>query len=306
MRCIVTGGAGFIGSHICDQLVQEGHEVLVVDDFSSGKKENINPKAELLEADINIPEYLTTIKQYQPEIIFHLAAQISVRKSVADPIFDAQTNILGTVRLAQTAIECGTKKFIFASTGGAIYGEQNTFPATENHSISPESPYGLSKYCAENYLNYLHRKQNLPYIILRFANIYGPRQDPHGEAGVVAIFSQRMLANETPRINGNGLQTRDFVYVGDVAHAALLSLQSDVDQGIFNIGTGIETNIKTLANEIKTQSSYGGEILYGPALPGEQERSVISHQLAQETLGWSPQTSLPQGLAHTVNWFAQH
>jgi UDP-glucose 4-epimerase len=306
MRCIVTGGAGFIGSHISDRLIQAEHEVLVVDNFSSGKQENINAKADVLDADINDAKSLSTLIKYQPEIIFHLAAQISVRKSVADPIFDAQTNILGTVRLAQMAIDCATKKFIFASTGGAIYGEQNTFPATEDHSISPESPYGLSKYCAENYLNYLHRKENLPYIILRFANIYGPRQDPHGEAGVVAIFSQLMLANETPRINGDGLQTRDFVYVGDVAHAALLALQSDVCQGVFNLGTGTETDIKTLANEIKIQAAYQGEILYGPALPGEQERSVISHHLAQETLGWTPQTSLAQGLVQTLKWFAKH
>ena len=305
MRCIVTGGAGFIGSHISDRLIQAEHEVLVVDNFSSGKQENINTKADVLDADINDTKSLSTLIKYKPEIIFHLAAQISVRESVADPVFDAQTNILGTVRLAQMALDCGAKKFIFASTGGAIYGEQNAFPATEDHAISPESPYGLSKYCAENYLNYLHRKENLPHIILRFANIYGPRQDPHGEAGVVAIFCQRMLAHESPRINGDGLQTRDFVYVGDVAHAALLALQSDVCQGVFNIGTGTETNIKTLANQIKTIAAYQDEILYGPPLPGEQTRSVISHHLAQQTLGWTPQTSLAQGLEHTLKWFAK-
>ena len=303
MRCIVTGGAGFIGSHISNQLIVNGHNVMVVDNFSSGKQENIPDGAKLCEADINDFESLKPLVDYQPEAIVHLAAQISVRKSVENPVFDGQTNILGTVHLAQIGLECNVKKFIFTSTGGAIYGEQSQFPATEDHPVCPESPYGLSKYCAEQYLDYLHRKESLNYIVLRFANIYGPRQDPHGEAGVVAIFTKRMLANNTPRINGDGEQTRDFVYVEDAAQAAVETLESPVQKGVFNIGTGIETNINTLALEIQKHAKYQGDIVHGPAMPGEQRRSVICSDLAKTTFDWAPNTSLSTGLAKTVDWF---
>ena len=305
MRCIVTGGAGFIGSHLATRLIKAKHEVLVVDNLSTGKTENIPAAAEFLEADINNVESLASIKGFNPDVIFHLAAQISVRNSVADPTYDGQTNILGTLNMAQIGISCAIQKFIFISTGGAIYGEQQSFPADENHPVAPESPYGLSKYCAEKYLNYLYRKEQLPYLVLRLANIYGPRQDPHGEAGVVAIFSQRMLANETPRINGDGLQTRDFVYVGDVAAAALCALKSNIDNGVFNIGTGKETDINTLAAIIQKHAAYTGEITHGPELPGEQKRSVIASSLAEKQLNWRPQTDLDAGLAKTVAWFKQ-
>ena len=290
---------------MADQLIKAKHDVLVVDNLLTGKMENVPSAAELLEADINNIDSLANIKAFAPDVIFHLAAQISVRNSVADPVYDGQTNILGTLNMAQIGISCGIQKFIFISTGGAIYGEQEKFPADENHPVAPESPYGLSKYCAEKYLNYLHRKCQLPYAVLRLANIYGPRQDPHGEAGVVAIFCQRMLAKETPRINGDGLQTRDFVYVGDVANAALLTLDSDMNNGVFNIGTGKETDINTLATIIQKHAAYTGEIERGPALPGEQKRSVISSSLAEKHLHWQPETDLDAGLATTVAWFKQ-
>jgi len=217
MKVLVTGGAGFIGSHVCDMFLSKGHDVLVVDDLSSGRLENLDPRVRFFKHDIRSPEAATLIRDEKPEAIAHLAAQMDVRRSVADPRFDADVNIGGFLNLLEAATKAGTKRVIFSSTGGAIYGEQDTFPATESHPNRPCSPYGVSKASGELYLNYYRQEHKLSYAALRYANVYGPRQNPHGEAGVVAIFCDRLLKGQTCTIYGDGGQTRDFVYVGDVA-----------------------------------------------------------------------------------------
>ena len=251
MRILVTGGAGFIGSHVVDAYVQAGHDVLVVDNLSTGKRENLPVQARFVEADIQDPAVRQLIVLEKIEIVSHHAAQMDVRRSVADPLYDARVNILGMLNVLEGAREAHVKKFIFASSGGAIYGEQEAFPAAEEHPTAPISPYGVSKRAGEHYLYFYRVEYGLPSIALRYANIYGPRQDPHGEAGVVAIFTQRLLAGEQPVINGDGKQTRDYVFVGDVAQANLAALQVDYD-GPLNIGTGSETTV----NQLFTLSAY--------------------------------------------------
>ncbi|MBI3399622.1 MAG: SDR family oxidoreductase [Deltaproteobacteria bacterium] len=302
MRILVTGGAGFIGSHIVDAYLQEGHEVTVVDDLSTGKKENINPNARFFKADI-YAEYIENIfKQGRFDVINHHAAQIDVRKSVADPVFDARVNILGLLNLLQTCMKYGVKKFIFASTGGAIYGEQKEFPAQESHPTQPLSPYGIAKLAGEHYLFFYKKAYGLHSTILRYANVYGPRQDPHGEAGVVAIFAQKLLKGEQPVINGDGMQTRDFVYVGDVVRANILSLSCNEGE-VFNIGTGKETTIHQLFKALVNSTGVRFQEKYGPPKSGEQKRSVIDFTKANKKLGWSPIISCEDGLRKTVDYF---
>ncbi len=303
MRTLVTGGAGFIGSHIVDSLVDQGHDVVVVDDLSRGRRENLSAKAELAQVSITTPEVEQVITEYRPEAVFHLAAQIDVRRSVADPAFDAEANVGGTVRVASSAARAGCKVFVLASTGGAIYGEQESFPADETHVTKSESPYGVSKLCSEVYLGYFQRAQGMRCVALRYSNVYGPRQDPHGEAGVVAIFAQRMLRGEAPTINGDGAQTRDYVYVGDVARANIAALQNAHARGAYNIGTGVETSVTELARNIAEAARYNGKILHAPAKPGEQMRSVLDATRAKRELAWAPGVSLSDGLAQTVEWF---
>ncbi|MFC1610802.1 NAD-dependent epimerase/dehydratase family protein [Myxococcota bacterium] len=305
MRTVVTGGAGFIGSHIADALVAMGCEVLVIDDLSTGKRENVPDAASFALVSITSSEVERIIGDFRPGAVFHLAAQMDVRRSVADPVFDARTNIEGTVRVVSAAARSGVEKIFFASTGGAIYGEQETFPAAEDHPIRGESPYGVSKRCAELYLDYFSRTSRMRAVLLRFANVYGPRQDPHGEAGVVAIFCEKMLANQTPTINGDGEQTRDYVYVEDVVRANLLALRHDAARGPINIGTGVETSVKELAGGLAAAAGYDGEIQYGPAQPGEQRRSVLDIRRAAEVLHWEPQTGLTEGLQKTAAWFRE-
>lgn len=305
MKVLVTGGAGFIGSHVADTLLAAGHQVTVVDDLSTGHRANIPDAAEFIRLDIRSEQFSELIERRRPPVIFHLAAQMDVRRSVADPVFDADVNVLGTVRLLQAARRAGTGKVIFSSTGGAIYGEQQSFPADESHPCRPESPYGLAKLCAEHYLDYFSRSGGPAYVALRYGNVYGPRQDPHGEAGVVAIFTGAMLEGRTPVINGDGRQTRDFVYVGDVARANLLAMEKDC-RGVFNIGTGTESNISELASLLQRATGYKGEIRNGTAQPGEQRRSCIDPSLARQVLAWQPEIPLDRGLAHTVEYFRNH
>jgi len=305
MRTLVTGGAGFIGSHLADGACARGHEVLIVDDLSRGTKENLPERAQFLQLDITQPEAISALRDFAPDAVFHFAAQMDVRHSVADPIFDAQVNVLGTIALARAAAESGCQLFAMASTGGAIYGEQSEYPASESHPCRSESPYGLSKLAGEQYLDYFGRTSGMRTAALRLANVYGPRQDPHGEAGVVAIFSQKMLAGEQPTIFGDGGQTRDYVYVGDVVAGYLSLLDRPEAAGSMNIGTGIETDVNELARIIGAAANYNGEPAYAPGKPGEQRRSVISHQLATERLGWTPRMDLQTGLQETVAWFAQ-
>lgn len=304
MRTIVTGGAGFIGSHLADALVAAGHRVLVLDDLSHGKRENVPKSAEFAQVDISQPETETVVAEFRPEAVFHHAAQMDVRKSVADPVFDAAINVNGTVRLVAASSRVGCQLFSMASTGGAIYGEQERFPADETHPTRSVSPYGISKLCGEMYLGYFQRAFDMRCVALRYGNVYGPRQDPHGEAGVVAIFSEKMLRGEVPTIFGDGAQTRDYVFVGDVVRANLAVLANSEAKGAYNIGTGVETSVTTLAEEIARAARYTGRINYANAKPGEQRRSVLDISRAREELSWEPTQSLTRGIETTVGWFA--
>ena len=300
MRILVTGGAGFIGSHLADAVLAAGHEVVVADNLSTGRAENVPAAAELARVDVTSAEIERLIVDFAPEAIFHLAAQASVRSSVADPAFDAEVNVVGTVRVGTAALRAGTRVLVLASSGGAVYGEQRDFPADEGHTTKPVSPYGVSKLCGEVYLGHFSRSGGLRAIALRFANVYGPRQDPRGEAGVVAIFCGNVLAGSPLTIYGDGKQTRDFVYVGDVVDANLKALAATGMRGSYNIGTGRETDINTLARLI---GGPGAEIRYEPPKPGEQMRSVIDCRRAEMELGWKPTVALEQGLGLTMGWF---
>ncbi|HHM24088.1 MAG TPA: SDR family oxidoreductase [Bacteroidetes bacterium] len=304
MTILVTGGAGFIGSNLVDAFLEKGHRVVVVDNLYMGQMENLNPEAKFYLMDIRSPELAKVFELEKIDVICHQAAQMDVRKSVEDPLFDADVNVRGTLNLLQQAVKHGIQRVLFASTGGAVYGEQDYFPADEEHPTRPCSPYGITKLAVEKYLYYYHEVFGLEYTILRYANVYGPRQNPHGEAGVVAIFISRMLAGEQPIINGDGKQTRDFVYVGDVVRANLLALEKGVTD-IFNVGTGIETDINTIFHEINKLIGKNFPEKHGPEKEGEQRRSVISYEKARRVLGWEPQVSLQEGLRRTVEYFRE-
>jgi UDP-glucose 4-epimerase len=301
---LITGGAGFIGSHIADLLIEEGYDVSIIDDLSNGKEENINPKATFYQLSILDKKLPDILKKEKIDVIIHHAAQISVRHSVKDPVFDMEINIKGSLLLLEHCIKHKIKKFVFASTGGALYGEQDYFPADEQHPTRPLSPYAVAKLSTEKYLFFFYKTYNLPYISLRYANVYGPRQDPFGEAGVVAIFAQKMLQGKHPIINGDGKQTRDFVFAHDIARANLLALKHDVI-GEINISTGIETSINQIFHEIKKSTSPNIPEKHGPPMPGEQLRSVISFEKAERLLGWKPTTPLTGGLSKTVAFFQE-
>jgi len=302
MRILVTGGAGFIGSHVVDAYVAAGHDVIVVDDLSTGKQKNRNPRARFIQADIQDPAVRRLIVKEQIEVLNHHAAQMDVRRSVADPLFDARINLLGLLNILEGAREAGVKKVIFASSGGTVYGEQEAFPASEEHPTRPISPYGVSKRAGEHYLYFYSVEYGIPYIALRYANVYGPRQDPHGEAGVVAIFTLRLLSGAQPLINGDGKQTRDYVFVRDVVQANLAALQVAYT-GPLNIGTGVEIDVNQLFAQLRALTNPSVPEVHGPAKPGEQRRSVLSWQRAAEVLGWRPETSLEDGLRQTVEYF---
>ena len=302
MKICVTGGAGFIGSNIVDAYVEAGHEVVILDNFSSGKWENVNPGAKVYELDINDENVEKIFFEEKFEVLNHHAAQMDVRVSVRDPKFDASTNILGGLNLYEAAKNSGVKKIIFASTGGAIYGEQDYFPADEDHPQRPYSPYGISKLANEKYLFYYRQVYGLNYVALRYTNVYGPRQNPHGEAGVIAIFASKMLEGGQPRINGDGEQTRDYVYVGDVVRANLLALGENAD-GIYNVATGIESSVNDLFRILKDETGSGCDEIHAPAQAGEQMRSVCSYGKIQRELGWKPAVGLKEGLQKTVRFF---
>lgn len=304
MKILVTGGAGFIGSHIVERYLAEGHEVVVLDNLTTGKPAQVPARAKLYTLDIRDTALAQVFREERIDCVNHQAAQVSVRHSVADPVLDGEINVIGSLNLLHHAIRHGVKKFIFASTGGAIYGEQAYFPADENHPLHPLSPYGVAKLSIEKYLFCFQQIYGITYTALRYANVYGPRQDPHGEAGVVAIFTQRLLHNQVPIINGDGEQTRDYVYVEDVAEANVLALHHDLS-GCFNVGTGKETTVNELYQKLKQLIGTPVEAVHGPAKEGEQRRSVLAYTLLQDKTGWSPQTQLEQGLAKTVDYFRQ-
>ncbi|MES0342176.1 MAG: NAD-dependent epimerase/dehydratase family protein [Candidatus Humimicrobiaceae bacterium] len=305
MKVLVTGGAGFIGSNVADGLIEEGYEVIVVDDLSNGREENISDKAVFYKVDIRDKKLEDVIKSEKPDIVIHNAAQLSVRVSVEDPLLDADINIIGGLNLINICQKNKVRKMIFASSGGTVYGDQSQFPADESHPTNPISPYGVAKLSTENYLYYFSKIHGLDYIALRYANIYGPRQDPHGEAGVVAIFSKKILAGEAPLINGDGLQTRDYTYVGDVVKVNIAAIKSDFT-GPVNIGTGVETDVVTLFNVLKDASGKDIEEIHGPAKTGEQKRSVLDNSLAKKLLGWEPEVSIEEGLKLTYKWFKEN
>ncbi|HVN67930.1 MAG TPA: NAD-dependent epimerase/dehydratase family protein [Candidatus Sulfotelmatobacter sp.] len=303
MKILVTGGAGFIGSNVVDAYLAAGHEVAVLDNLSTGKKENLNPKAAFFPVDLTDPRLTEAVADFAPETIAHLAAQIDVRKSVADPIFNAKVNELGTLNLLEAAVKAGVKKVIFSSTGGALYGEvTKKSGAAEDHPQAPISPYAITKRSVEMYLYAYRQLHGLDYIVLRYGNVFGPRQDPLGEAGVIAIFCGKMRAGEAPTIYGDGNQLRDYVYVGDVAAANLLALAKSGGQ-TFNIGTGKGTSVNQLFSLLKEIMKFPGEAKYAPARTGELFRSVLNVKQAKKELGWRPRCSVKKGLKLTLKWY---
>ncbi len=303
MKILVTGGAGFIASQIADEYINEGHQIFILDNLTTGFEKNINLKAQFIKEDICSSAIISLFEKEKFDVINHHAAQIDVRKSVNDPVFDANTNILGTINLLQASIKTGVKKFIFASTGGAIYGEQEYFPADEKHPTNPVSPYGITKLTIEKYLYFYRNEYGLKYSILRYANVYGPRQNPFGEAGVVAIFTNKLLRNENPVINGNGKQTRDYVFVEDVVKANLIAL-NDNSSEIYNVGTGTETSVNELFLKLNKVAGNKAEEKHGPAPKGEQLRSVISSAKLFNRFKWKPSIKIDEGLQKTFNFFS--
>jgi UDP-glucose 4-epimerase len=301
MRVLVTGGAGFIGGHSCRLLRERGHEVAALDDLSHGKRENVPEGVRLVVRDIRAADVLQGEK---PDAVLHLAAQMDVRKSVADPLFDASVNVLGTLNVLEGARRAGVKRFVFASSGGAIYGEQETFPASESHPRRPASPYGVSKLCAEEYVTHYALAHGMSTLSLRYANVYGPGQDPLGEAGVVAIFLHKMLGGQDPVINGDGEQTRDYVHVEDVARINCDALESSIG-GALNVGTRRETTVNELARLLAAACGFSGAIRHGPGKAGEQRRSSIDASAARAQLGWEPRIALEPGLAQTARSFQE-
>jgi UDP-glucose 4-epimerase len=299
----LTGGAGFIGSHITDRLLARGHEVAIVDDLSTGKRENIPKETQLYVRDIR-SGCAEVFQEFQPQALCHQAAQMDVRRSVREPDFDADVNVLGTIRLLQNCVRYGVERVVFASTGGAVYGEQREFPAPEDHLQCPVSPYGVSKLAGERYLHFYGVQYGISYSALRYANVYGPRQDPHGEAGVVAIFSGNLVAGRASKINGSGEQTRDYVYAGDVARANVLALEGEAPNGAYNIGTGIETSVNELYDQMCLLSGRKLPSERGPQLPGEQARSSVDPSKAARFLSWTPEVELSTGLKETLRFFA--
>lgn len=302
MNILVTGGAGFIGSNVVDEFIRLGHRVVVVDNLSTGRRALVNPDAAFVEMDIRDAQIGSVLKDHAIEVICHHAAQIDVRKSVSDPMYDAQVNIMGMLNLLEQARRGDVKKILFASTGGAIYGDQEYFPADEEHPLRPCSPYGIAKLSCEKYLHYYRLTYGLDYVALRYGNVYGPRQNPHGEAGVVAIFAKKLLAREQPVIHGPGGQTRDYVFVQDVVAANVAALTHPVSDQ-FNIGTGRETTVNELFHRLNKLCGNHAREVHGDAKAGEQQRSVLNCSRAKAALGWEPQFDLEEGLRRTVAYF---
>lgn len=301
-RVIVTGGAGFIGSHVVDAYLEMGCEVLVLDNLSTGKIENVNPGAKFLRVDIRSKEVEDIIKDFRPHLVNHHAAQINLRKSVEEPIYDADVNIMGLLNLMEAMRKCGVKRLIFSSTGGAIYGERDDLPCSEEHFPNPISPYGIAKFSCEMYIRFYEKVCGFKPAILRYGNVYGPRQDPSGEAGVIAIFLTKMLKGEDVVIFGDGNQTRDYIYVGDVVKINVLLLENE-RTGVYNVGTGRETSVNELYEMLKSITGIKVGVRYAPRREGELSRSALECRKAKLELNWTPSISLEEGLRLTYEWF---
>ena len=302
MKFLVTGGAGFIGSNIVDRLISEGNQVVVVDDLSTGKESNLNTEARFYKMDIRNPELASIFETEKPSYVCHHAAQVSVVRSTREPILDARLNIEGSLNVIELSRKHGVKKIIYASTGGALYGEPEYLPADENHPINPLTPYGASKHAVEHYLYLYGVNYGLDYTILRYANVYGPRQDPHGEAGVVAIFTQKMMDGDRPIIFGDGTATRDYVYVGDVVEANILALNKG-SKGFYNVASNKETTVNEIFHFLKAESYFQLAPLHEAKRVGEVQRIFLTNDKAKEELGWYPTVELEEGIKRTVEYY---
>ena len=303
MKVLVTGGAGFIGSHVVDAYLEAGHQAVVVDDLSTGRESNLNPAATFYEMDIRDSDLARIFEKERPDYVNHLAAQVDVRRSVAEPLFDADVNVLGSINLLECVRKYPVKRLIYVSTGGAVYGEPEYLPCDEKHPVNPICQYGASKYIVEKYLYMYQINHGVNYAVVRYPNVYGPRQDPHGEAGVVAIFTGRMLAGEQVVIYGDGEQQRDFVYVGDCVQANLMITEGEMD-GTYNIGSGRGTSINELFRELQEITGYELAPVYDPPKVGETRFIYLSADRARSELGWRQLRNLRQGLEETVNYMS--
>jgi len=302
LKILVTGGAGFIGSNLVDALIERGHKVVVVDNLSSGFRRNLNPRAKFYQTDICDQRLSDIFQREKPQVINHHAAQIDVRKSGEDPIADAEANILGSLNVITNCLRFGVKRIIYASTGGAIYGNPQYLPADENHPINPISQYGVSKHTVEHYLHLYCVLHSLEYIALRYSNVYGPRQNPYGEAGVIAIFAIQMLTGKQPTIFGPGDKTRDYTHVSDVVEANIIALERGRNE-IYNIGTGIETSDQEIFDTLAGVLGYKGSPIYAPVRKGEVYRICLECSKAQKGMSWSPRLSLKEGIAQTADYY---
>jgi UDP-glucose 4-epimerase len=306
MNILLTGGAGFIGSHIADAYLASGHSVTIIDNLATGRRKNIPAGATFFEADIRDPDAVQRVfASSHFDLVNHHAAQMDIRRSVADPVYDASVNILGVLTVLQEAVRAGVTRILFASSGGAAYGEQTTFPASESHPTHPISPYGVAKLTTEQYLFYYHTVFGLDVVCLRYANVFGPRQNPEGEAGVVAIFANKLFAGQQPIINGDGKQTRDYVFVSDVVRANMLVSGARGFQ-VFNIGTGRETDVNQIFQGVRAAVGSACAEQHGDAKKGEQRRSVLSHEHIRQAFGWTPGVTLEEGLRMTVDYFRKN
>lgn len=302
LRILVSGGAGFIGSNLVDSLVEEGHVVAVVDNLSSGQKDNLNKEAEFFEVDITSEDKISEVfEKFKPEVVFHLAAQIDVRASVTDPAKDVKTNVIGTINIARVALDQSVRKLIFSSTGGALYGKEAPRPTDEEAGINPISPYGLDKLAAEKYLRYFESLSDMSVTVLRYANVYGPKQNPKGKAGAIAIFADKMLSGEPIAVYGDGSSSRDYVYVGDVVRANLAALRSSLN-GTYNISTGEETSLRELVDKIQKITNSSSRVEYKDSRSGELEASCLSNKRAALELDWQPEIKLEDGIRNTVEY----